>query len=144
MDAVATAYRLVTSLLDLAEAPATALVRLYRERWKIETGYCELKSTVLGGRVLRGRHPTAVTQETWALLVAYQALRTAMSDAVLHRPDIDPDRAAFTIALNTARDQIIRAAGIIPHPRTDLVGRASAPPYSTASYPPAENAPGPA
>ncbi|MFJ5849858.1 IS4 family transposase [Streptomyces sp. NPDC092903] len=116
------AYRLVTSLLDPHEAPATALVRLYRERWEIETSYCELKSTVLGGRVLRGRHPAAVTQETWALLVAYQALRTAMSDAVLHRPDIDPDRAAFTIALNTARDQIIRATGII-HTRTDLVGQ---------------------
>ncbi|WP_326701501.1 IS4 family transposase [Streptomyces sp. NBC_01754] len=116
------AYRLVTSLLDPDEAPATALVRLYRERWEIETSYCELKSTLLGGRVLRGRHPAAVTQETWALLVAYQALRTAMSDAVLHRPDINPDRAAFTIALNTARDQIIRAAGII-HTQTDLVGQ---------------------
>ncbi|MFI6945616.1 transposase, partial [Streptomyces sp. NPDC050422] len=116
-------YRLVTSLLDPDEAPATALVRLYRERWEIETSYCELKSTILGGRVLRGRYPAAVTQETWALLVAYQVLRTAMSDAVLHRPDIDPDRAAFTIALNTARDQIIRAAGIIAHTRIDLVGR---------------------
>ncbi|MEW2813274.1 IS4 family transposase [Streptomyces massasporeus] len=116
-------YRLVTSLLDPDEAPATSLVRLYRERWEIETSYCELKSTILGGRVLRGRYPAAVTQETWALLVAYQALRTAMSDAVLHRPDIDPDRAAFTVALNTARDQIIRAAGIIPHTRIDLVGR---------------------
>ncbi|WP_326696586.1 transposase [Streptomyces sp. NBC_01754] len=39
------AYRLVTSLLDPDEAPATALVRLYRERWEIETSYCELKST---------------------------------------------------------------------------------------------------
>lgn len=116
-------YRLVTSLLDPDEAPATGLVRLYHERWEIETSYCELKSTILSGRVLRGRHPAAVTQETWALLVAYQVLRTAMSDAVLHRPDIDPDRAAFTIALNTARDQIVRAAGIIPHTQIDLVGR---------------------
>jgi hypothetical protein len=116
-------YRLVTSLLDPDEAPAAALVRLYRERWEIETSYCELKSTLLGGRVLRGRYPAAVTQETWALLVAYQVLRTAMSDAVLHRPGIDPDRAAFTIALNTARDQIVRATGIMPHTRIDLVGR---------------------
>jgi hypothetical protein len=117
------AYRLVTSLLDPDEAPATALARLYHERWEIETSYCELKSTILGGRVLRGRHPAAVTQETWALLVAYQALRTAMSDAVLHRPDIDPDRAPFTVALHTAQDQIIRAAGIVAHTRIDLVGR---------------------
>ena len=119
-------YRLVTSLLDPDEASATGLVRLYHQRWEIETSYCELKSTILGGRVLRGRHPAAVTQETWALVVAYQALRTAMSDAVLHRPDIDPDRAAFTIALNTARDQIIRAADIISHTQVDLVGRIGA------------------
>lgn len=117
------AYRLVTSLLDPTEAPAAALARLYHERWEIETSYCELKSTILAGRVLRGRHPAAVTQETWALLVAYQALRTAMSDAVLHRPDIDPDRAAFTVALHTARDQIVRAAGILAHTRIDLIGR---------------------
>lgn len=116
-------YRLITSLLDPDEAPATSLIRLYHERWEIETSYLELKSTLLNGRVLRGRHPAAVTQETWALLVTYQALRTAMSDAILHRPDIDPDRAGFTIALTTARDQIVRAAGIIAHTRIDLVGR---------------------
>lgn len=118
-----TTCRLITSLLDPDEAPATGLVRLYHERWEIETSYCELKSTILGGRVLRGRHPAAVTQETWALLAAYQVLRTAMSDAVLHRPDIDPDRAAFTIALNTARDQIVRATGIISPTRVGLIGR---------------------
>jgi hypothetical protein len=46
-----------------------------------------------------------------------------MADALLHRPDIDPDRACFTIALNTARDQIIRADQIITGTRVDLVGR---------------------
>jgi hypothetical protein len=116
-------YRLVTSLLDPEEAPATALVRLYHERWEIETSYCELKSTLLGGRVLRGRHPAAVAQETWALLTTYQVLRTAMTDAVLHRPDIDPDRTCFTIALNAARDQIIKATSIINNTHIDLVGR---------------------
>jgi hypothetical protein len=116
-------YRLVTSLLDPAIAPAFDLVRLYHERWEIETSYSELKSTLLAGRVLRGQHPDAITQETWSLLAAYQILRTAMADAILHRPDIDPDRASFTVALNTARDQIIRAAGIIANTRVDLIGR---------------------
>lgn len=116
-------YRLATSLLDPRQAPAAALVRLYHERWEIETSYCELKSTVLGGRVLRGRYPAALIQQVWALLVTYQVLRTAMSDALLHRPDIDPDRASFTVALDTAREQIIRADGIIGQARIDLVGR---------------------
>ncbi|WP_423185013.1 hypothetical protein [Arthrobacter sp. NyZ413] len=38
---------------------------LYHEGWEIETAYCELKSRILGGRVLRGRHPAAVIQEVW-------------------------------------------------------------------------------
>lgn len=117
------AYRLVTSMLDPAVASAFDLVKLYHERWEIEISYFELKSTMLNGRVLRGKHPDAVTQEMWALLVAYQVLRTAMADAILHRPDIDPDRTCFTIALNTARDEVIRAAGIIAATSVDLVGR---------------------
>jgi len=116
-------YRLLTTLLDPDQAPAAALVRLYHQRWEIETTYLELKSTILGGKVLRARHPAAVIQEIWALLACYQILRTAMADAVLARSDIDPDRASFTIALNTARDQVIRAAGIATDTVVDLVGR---------------------
>lgn len=119
-------YRLITTLLDPAEAPAEHLVRLYHDRWEIETAYCELKSTILGGRVLRARYPSGIEQELWALLTAYQVLRTAMSDAILHRPAIDPDRLSFTTALRTARDQIVQAAGIITTSSVDLVGRIGA------------------
>lgn len=119
-------YRLLTTLTDPVQAPAMALVRLYHQRWEIETTYAELKSTILGGRVLRGRHPAAVVQETWALLAAYQILRTAINDAVLTRSDVDPDQASFTTGLNTARDQIVRAAGITTDTVVDLVGRIGA------------------
>ena len=54
---------------------------LYHERWEVESDYFELKSSMLGGRVLRARTPSGVEQEVWALLVTYQALRTAMADA---------------------------------------------------------------
>lgn len=119
-------YRLITTLLDPREAPAKQLVRLYHERWEIETAYCELKSTILGGRVLRSRHPAGIEQEIWALLTAYQVLRTAIADALLHRPDIDPDRASFSIALSTARDQIVQTAGAIAKTTVDLIGRIGA------------------
>jgi len=119
-------YRLITTLLDPEQAPAQALLRLYHERWEIETAYCELKSTILAGRVLRGKHPSAVTQEVWALLAAYQVLRIAISDAALARPDLDPDRLSFTTALRTARDQIIQAAGTITGTTIDLIGRIGA------------------
>lgn len=121
-----TEYRLVTSLVDPLQAPAQGLVRLYHERWEIETAYCELKSRILGGRVLRGRHPAAVIQETWALLTCYQVLRTAMTDATLQHPGIDPDRLSFTIALRTARDQVVQARGILTGAPVDLAGRIGA------------------
>jgi hypothetical protein len=80
---------------------------------QIETAFFELKSTILGGRVLRARTPAGVEQEIYALLVIYQALRLAINDATLARPDVDPDRGSFTIALNAARDQLIAARGVV-------------------------------
>jgi hypothetical protein len=116
-------YRLITTLLDPHRFPAVELVTLYHERWEIETAYLELKSSILGGRVLRARTPTGVDQEVYALLIAYQILRTAMADATNSQPGINPDRASFTIALNAARDLIIQAAGISADTVIDLVGR---------------------
>lgn len=63
-----------------------------------------------------------MAQEVHALLITYQLLRTAMADATNSQPGIDPDRACFTIALNTARDQVIHAAGVIADTVIDLVG----------------------
>jgi RecA/RadA recombinase len=120
-------YRLITTLLDHHRHPAGALVRLYHERWEIETAYLELKSSILGGRVLRARTPTGVDQELHALLVSYQILRTAMTDATNTTPGIDPDRASFTIALHAARDQVVQAAGVIADSVIDLVGKIGRP-----------------
>jgi len=114
-------YQLVTTIRDPA-CPAAEIIRLYHDRWEIETAYLELKQTILGGRVLRARTPAGLDQEIYALLAAYQALRTAIADATLTRPDVDPDRASFTIALNAARDQLIHAAGVIADTIIDLVG----------------------
>ena len=115
-------YRLITTLLDADAHPATALIRLYHERWEIETAYLELKSSILGGRVLRARTPAGIDQEVHALLVTYQILRTAMTDATNNRPGLDPDRASFTIALHAARDQVVQAAGVIADTVIDLIG----------------------
>ncbi len=60
----------------------------------------------------------------WALLTLYQLLRMAMTTAVETCPGTNPDRASFTSALQTARDQLIAAAGVCPDPDgpTDLLG----------------------
>ena len=115
-------YRLITTLCDHHRYPASCLVSLYHERREIETAYLELKSTILGGRVLRARTPTGIDQEVYALLITYQLLRTAMADATSTAPSTDPDRARFIIAWQAARDQVIQAAGVIAATVIDLAG----------------------
>jgi Insertion element 4 transposase N-terminal/Transposase DDE domain len=114
--------RLITTLTDAACYPAGDLAVLYHERWEIETAYLELKSTILSGRVLRARTPDGIEQEIYALLITYQALRTAIADAASTAPGTDPDRASFAVALNVARDQVILAAGVTAGPVIDLAG----------------------
>jgi len=112
-------YRLITTLLDAHRYPAQALLRLYHERWEIESAFLALRRTQLGGHVLRSQDRAGVEQELWALLTLYQLLRTAMVEAIETRPGLDPDRASFTTALQTARDQLIGAAGITAADQTN-------------------------
>ena len=116
------AYRLATTLLDPRQHPAATLVTLYHQRWEIETAYLELKSSLLGGRVLRARTPAGIAQEVYALLTCYQVLRIAITDAIEAEGGIDPDRGSFTVALNAARDLLIQAAGVITSTIVDLIG----------------------
>ena len=115
-------YRLITTLLDHDHHPAAELVRLYHERWEIEIAYLALRHTILDGHVLRSHDRPGLEQEIWALLTLYQLLRMAMVTAVESRPDINPDRASFTTALQAARDQLIAADGILPAQELDLLG----------------------
>jgi hypothetical protein len=115
-------YRLITTLLDHDHHPAAELIRLYHERWEIEIAYLALRHTLLDGHVLRSHDRPGLEQEIWALLTLYQLLRMAMVTAVESRPDINPDRASFTTALQAARDQLVAAAAIFPADRLDLLG----------------------
>jgi hypothetical protein len=109
-------YRLATTLLDHRHDPAEVLVRLYHERWEIESAFYSLRHPLLTGRVLRSQEPRGLVQEVWALLTLYQALRMAMAEAVESVPGADPDRASFTVALQVVRDQVIRADHVLPAP----------------------------
>jgi Insertion element 4 transposase N-terminal/Transposase DDE domain len=116
------AYRLATTLLDPHRYPAAGLISLYHERWEIETAYLELKSSLLGGRVLRARTPAGIAQEIYALLTCYQILRIAITDAIEAAGTTDPDRGSFTIALSAARDLLTQAANVIAGTIIDLTG----------------------
>ncbi|MFD4144717.1 IS4 family transposase, partial [Streptomyces sp. NPDC058572] len=115
-------YRLATNLLDHHRYPAFDLVKLYHERWEVESAYFEIKKTMLGRRVLRSRTWVGIAQEVYALLSVYQVLRIAITDATGTVSHADPDRASFSIALQTARDQVIQAANVTAGTVVDLAG----------------------
>jgi hypothetical protein len=114
-------YRLATTLLDHRAYPADALMMLYHERWEHEVTYLALRHTLLRGRVLRSGDPAGIEQEMWALLALYQALRTAVTDAVQSVPGTDPDRASYQVAVETAQN-LLTTAQNITDPGGDLTG----------------------
>lgn len=81
-----------------------------------------IKSSILDGRVLRSQHPTDIDQEVYALLTVYQTIIRIAVDAVDTCPEARPDRISFTVALQTAADQVIAAVGIIIPAGDRLIG----------------------
>jgi hypothetical protein len=99
-------YRLVTSILDAAKAPAPELAALYHERWEIETALDELKTHLRGAKiVLRSKTPDLVRQEFYGLLMAHFAVRALMHEAALKAGE-DPDRLSFLHAVRVVRRKL--------------------------------------
>ena len=115
-------YRLATTLLDHRAFPAARLMALCHERWEHEVAFLALRHTLLQGRVLRSGDPAGLQQEAWALLALYQALRTAITDAVqAEAPGTDPDRASYQAAVDIAQD-LLTTARTTTDPDGDLAG----------------------
>ena len=69
-------YRLITSLLDPAEAPAAELAALYHQRWHIESVFDELKTHLhQRQRTLRSKTAELVYQEFYGWVLAHYAVR---------------------------------------------------------------------
>ncbi|MGI9156963.1 MAG: transposase, partial [Marmoricola sp.] len=91
--AAGTTYRLITTVLDPAAAPADELAALYAERWEIESVFDELKTHQRGPRVvLRSRTP---------LHAARRSVRTGLTGAV-----------TLTAALRRAVSELLH--GLLP------------------------------
>ena len=107
-------YRLVTSILDPAQAPAGELAALYHQRWELEGALDQLKTHQRGPRaILRSKTPEGVTQEVYAHLLVHYAIRALMHQAALDA-QTDPDRLSFTRSLRIVRRQLIAQAAFSP------------------------------
>jgi hypothetical protein len=98
-------YRLMTTLLDPAEAPAVELAALYPERWEMEGVFDELKTHLRGGQLVVLRSKT--------LLLAHRAVRTLMCRAA-HGAHLDPDRLSFTHSVRVLRRKLAHRPAFPP------------------------------
>lgn len=97
---------LLTSLLDAQRYPAAELRALYHERWEIELGFGEIKTDMLERlETLRSKSPSpsAVAQEMWGLLVAYNLVRVEM-ERLATELGVEPTRISFIAALRSFVD----------------------------------------
>ena len=103
-------YRLLTTILDPADAPAQELALAYAQRWEIENTFDELKTHQRGPRaVLRSKSPPLVQQEIWGHLCCHFAIRTLMVDAARAGPH-DPTQVSFVAALRITRRSLSHSA----------------------------------
>jgi Insertion element 4 transposase N-terminal/Transposase DDE domain len=106
MDGKDDLYRLVTTILDPAQAPAKELAILYHERWDIEGFFKQIKSVQLNAeKIFRSKSPDGVRQEFWAHLgVHYATMRIAVDAA--HWSKVDPDRISHKNTVRIIRSRI--------------------------------------
>jgi len=84
---------LVTTLLDSVHYPAKELAKLYQKRWRIETDFAHLKTT-LGMDVLKCKTVAGVEKEATMFVLVYNLVRMVMREAA-QQQGVEADRISF-------------------------------------------------
>lgn len=99
-------YRLITSLLDIEQFPATLLAAEYHQRWEVENTINEIKTHLKGRKTpIRSLNPPEVVQEVYGWLLGHWAVRLLMFQAATEA-NIAPLRLSFTGTLRVIRRAI--------------------------------------
>ncbi len=113
-------YRLMTTLLDAAQAAAEELASAYHERWEIEGALDELKTHLRGSKIiLRSKTAELVRQEFHGLMMAHFAIRGLMHQAAF-KADNDPDQVSFVHAVRVIRRKLPHLVAIPPSGQKNL------------------------
>lgn len=92
---------IVTTLLDAAKYPASAIADLFKQRWHVELDLRSIKTT-MGMEMLRTKTPDMVRKEIGMHLLAYNLIRGVTAEAARGR-DILPRELSFNGARQTIR-----------------------------------------
>ena len=87
---------ILTSMTDPLRYPEADIVDLYAHRWEVEQAYREMKQYMLKNELtLRSKRPELVTQELWAMMVAYNLLRYMMAQMAYSLKHVEPNQISF-------------------------------------------------
>lgn len=126
-------YRAVTDVFDRSITPQE-FATIYHWRWDAEIAFDEIKTHLMAvhhgkqNTLFRSRSPELVEQEFWAMLAAYNLVRSLMQTAA-KSGDIDPLELSFTDSLRVIEGALreVQSAADAELPRlyrrllTDLV-----------------------
>jgi len=105
---------LVTTITEMAAAPAPLLAEAYHQRWEQETGNGQLKTHLRGpARILRSRSPDMIRQEIYGYLLTHYAISALICRAATEA-DIDPDRVKFKQTVRIIRRHADSGAAFPP------------------------------
>jgi hypothetical protein len=114
------AYRFLTSLLETSTYSAVELVHLYAQRWEEEIAIDEIKTHQCGATtvsrpvIFRCKTSRRVLQEAYGLVIAYNLVRTMMTDSGV-RFGVDPLRISFVDSVERMRNAaLVMAAAPTP------------------------------
>jgi hypothetical protein len=92
---------LVTTLVDAQAFPVEELARLYRQRWRVELYWRDIK-TSMGMEVLRCKTPAMVEKELEMFFLAYNLIRCLMIQASTAQ-GVDLERLSFKGTVDSVR-----------------------------------------
>ena len=103
----------VLTSLPAARFSAQQIAGLYHERWEIELGFRDIKSSFqYNAMTLRSKKVALVYQELWGVLLGYNVIRREASQAAVAHQQI-PSDVSFKFAYQYIAAQLIVMAGAL-------------------------------
>lgn len=103
----------VFTSLPVAQFSAQQIAGLYHERWEIELGFRDIKSSFQhNAMTLRSKKVALVYQELWGILLGYNLIRREASQAAVVHKQV-PANVSFKFAYQYIAAQLIVMAGAL-------------------------------